>query len=415
MTSPAPNPPRYRWLKRLALFCTVALVGLALLRLYWGHREQSDLDELAAAARDKGYPVYFEDLQPAQLAARDNRATYIDTALQSIPYINTQGQYIDDTDWYNEGGADYFEEHKLPDPVADNAAYLAQFQPVLDAVRQAQALSRTDWTHGQPITRPALAMLIPHLSECRRLTRVIQDAIQRAMDEEDYPLALAMLGDLMTVADTLRDDPYSLIDHLVNISIRTAAAHTVQGVLPGLPDDPTLAPHLEQLNALWLDEAWAEQGLAQAYQTELWNIFDYIQGIIEGRYSYTQYFGYTPRHLTPLEFAPTRRLLRPYYQSDLAFILRYYTAFIDATLGCINHQDFHDRLDQAGIDAMDNALDDAPNEWPIEYPFSNEAVWTPRNSARTHFRHLATTRLCATAIALKRYTLDHGQRQTHYQ
>ncbi|XAL98509.1 hypothetical protein OT109_13080 [Phycisphaeraceae bacterium D3-23] len=410
MPDTAPNPPRFRWLKRLALCIAIALVGLALLRVYWGHREQSEFDRLVEAARDKGYPVYFEDLQPPQPSTQDNRATYIDAALQSIPYVSAQGQYIDNTDWYNEGGADTFDEHQLPDPVTDNAAYLAQFQLVLDAIRQAEALTRSDWTRGQPIPRPALNMLIPHLGECRRLARVIEDAIHRAMAEANYPLAVDMLGDLMTIADTLRDDPYGLINHLVLASIRAMAARAVQDVIPQLPDDPALAQQLEQLNTRWLDEAWAEQGLAHAYRAEMWSACDYVDGMIEGRYSYSQFFGYTPDHLLPLEFGPSRRLLRPYYQSDLSFMVRYYTALIDAVDGCTNQQDFDNRVAQSGVQAMAEALADAPYLWPIEYPISIEALWSPQSAVRTHFRHLATARLCATAIALKRYTIDHGQR-----
>lgn len=409
MPDPVPNPPRFRWLKRLGLCAVVLVVGLSLLRLYWGHRANAELDRVTEDARAKGYPVYFEDLQPTALPSHENRATHILTAMQSVPSVNAQGQTVMDTDWYIHGGADYFDEHQIPDPVTDNAAYLVQYQPVLDALRRAQQLTESDWTFGQPITRPVFNMPLIKLGECRELARSIQDAIHRAIAEDDYELAIAMLGDVLTIADSLRDVPYMLIDHLVVTSLRALAANAVQYVLPRLPNDPALDGPLESLQQRWLDEDWASTGLAEAYQAELWIVYDYVSGLIDGSYSFNTVYGYTPDHLLPMEFAPTRALLRPYYQSDLAFILRYFTLTIDAAQGFTGKAGFESRLGPEML-AIEEELENTTEVWPVRHPIAVETWWGIRAVARTTYRHLATARMCATAIAIKRYEIDHGRR-----
>jgi len=410
MPDPTPNPPRFRWLKRLAIGALVAVLSLALLRGYWGHREKAELDKLVEDARAKGYPVLFEDIQPANIPSHENRAAYVQQAINAIPAVNTQGQSVTETDWFMEGGADYFEEHRLSDPVPDNAAYLSQFQPVIDAMRQAGQCPRSDWSMGAGFTRPLINMAITGLSDARHLARVMEDAIDRAVAAEDYALAVEMLGQLITLAASLRDEPCTLIDHLVGISIRALAADAVQRVLPRLPDDPALAGPLAELNARWLDEAWAAEGLAESLKTELWMVYELAEGMVDGRHNFGQAWGGgSITHLAPLDYAPSRWLLRPYYQDDLGFIVRYFTRQIDAADGCTNHEQYTDRLGPEFAE-MQRQLEGAALVWPVRRPISCELLWSVDTVGRTHFRAFAMTRMCAAAIAIKRFAIDHGRR-----
>jgi hypothetical protein len=53
-----PYPPRYWWLKRLALLGLLVIIGIACLRVWWGRVAQRELHRVVADLRARGEPVW---------------------------------------------------------------------------------------------------------------------------------------------------------------------------------------------------------------------------------------------------------------------------------------------------------------------------------------------------------------------
>ena len=80
-----PIPPRYWWLKRIALAAGFLFVALFALRLWWGweanRRLQAEIDKIIA----KGEPIYPEDFDPKEDIPDDqNAARFLRNAEQAI-------------------------------------------------------------------------------------------------------------------------------------------------------------------------------------------------------------------------------------------------------------------------------------------------------------------------------------------
>ena len=85
-----PAIKRFYWLKRLSLLFVLLLLLVAGLRLIWGHRVQSRLDQAIADIQAKGEPILFTDLKYPPLADTENGAWYLNQAYFNWPSVPGQ-------------------------------------------------------------------------------------------------------------------------------------------------------------------------------------------------------------------------------------------------------------------------------------------------------------------------------------
>ena len=410
-----PNPPRYRWLKRSVMIAAAVLVAVAGLRVWTGHRAQARLDAAVAAIRGEGEEggeggegeaLLVEDLRAQPLPVEENRVTHLKRAWAEWPTVPGRGVTVVETDWWvHHGSAD----DPPPDPIPDDAAYLASLSGVLADLRRAEEASGTDW--GVRITRPIISIQIPHLGDSRRLMHVIDDAADRAAAVGDAGLALELLRLQFVIAEAnFEGQPRMRVTGLVAVSIQANAIWQLEKLLPGLALDAGSRDEARRLLAVLLDDAAFERGQSDAWIGGRAMDFDAVMWIVEGRGSGSGAFGWNTaldRRLSPVVYSRFGRVLfRPLMVEDARRTLTESTRAIDAVRGGRN------AASRAEVRRLGERLDEEAErlESRARYPLTLMHAPVFEAMLRTETRLLMARRLAAVALAIKLYEAEHGRR-----
>ena len=394
----SPDPKRYWWLKRLSLAALLLIVLLVGLRLVWGQRVQARLDETIADIHAKGEPILFSDLTIDPLTDTENGAWYLTQAGQQWPGIPGQpGVNIHDTDWYLEG-----EEAGFTDPITDNAAYLASCQPVLDILRQAREVERSTWS--TTLTRPLLDALLPQLGESRRLARLVDDVGQRAIQTGDTELIFDTMLMQHTIARHVQGQFVVIIDSLVAISIMAMNREFIEKALPQI--DPAelregRARELAEQVIASLTDGMLGEGFIQSFVGERAACYDFYECLIDGTASAQYFMGYGDPIEWIIDTPGLSHAYRPVLKNTQHVTLGFYNDVLDAL-----------RSSNASIDyeQVTQDLEEEIYAHPMRYPLAGMLLPAYSAAVRTYHRSEALLACAATAIAIKLYEADHGQR-----
>ena len=391
----------------------IALLALLLIaRLIWGHNAQRNLDATVQAIRDAGEPIDRDDyplpipdgveLASTHLHAALNEWPRIEGYVSSDPYSElAEGEYtIIDTDWFNYSPQRDVRP-RLEDPITDNVAYLQQIETlILPHLRAAAECEYAGW----PIDwdAPPFEVYFPHLTQMRRLARLLQDAAVRAANEDRFSLSLEMIRHMLTIADFSRDNNGLLISHLVCLSIHMLASEAIETLLPsweGTPNaEATAQAHLliEQL----LNEFNLQSSLVRAFEIERWAVFHTLTPIIEHNDLSVlgPAFDY-PNALTHGFLL----MVRPHLKNDIAYSLACLTRYLDASKSLESYADW-----QANDPSKE--IDQTLAQYRIRYVLSGIMIPAISPAIDTHMQILMRRRLAATAIAIKLYELEHSFR-----
>jgi hypothetical protein len=406
MPDPAPDTPpvprRYYWLKRLLGLGLLAVLLLVGLRLVWGYRANARYAALIAEIEATGDPIHFEDLVIEPVPDQDNKAYHLKQALAAWPTVPGQGVLITDTDWY----AKQDEPNPPPDPITDNAAYLQQLQPALAHLRRMDTATGCDW--GVRPVSPVIHWSSAHLGQLREQARLIDDAARRAHDAGN---AIAMFElielELGAGETTNTNNISSLIDHLVKISVHALACETIEQVTPTLDvsadrDDP-VRQRAEAMIARLRDETGLHESRSRGFVGERWMAHDTGLAVMDGRLGLNQLM---PGGGPGFGFYLTMGLFKPVLVNDIALLHRYLTAIVEASREAESlpafEAAFADRFNEAQLDVIEQR--------PMLHMFSRIMMSAFDAAIRTHCQVLATQRMAATALAIRLYEADHGQR-----
>ena len=398
-----PHPPRFRWLIRLSIAVAAVLPAVAGLRAYWGHVMHRQLEAAAAEVRAAGEPIDFEGMLREPVPDADNAAHHYRQAAAAWPRVDdpTTGtsRLIIDTDWHRDPG-----QHD--DPIADNAAYLDGLDAALALLREAATAPDVDW--GVRIGSSALTVYLPHLAESRGYTRLIDDAAQRAHDAGRHDLALELVEHLLALADAVEAPPQTLIIRLVGISIRATAVRRLERLTPTLQlgDAPGAASpeHVDRLIAHLLDEDAWRAGFRAGYVGERWANHDTVMAIYDGRASWSYVLGGSSGGAS--DVAWLRNLfIGPLIMREATATLRWHKAHLGAIeVGHTRSQYTEHMATHAPFD-----VDDLDRQ-PWRHPLLGLLLPALDSAVNTDFRSRTNQLMAATALAIRRFELDHGHR-----
>src|SRR5438105_12049711 len=77
-------PPRYWWLKRIALLSALIILALGALRFWWGIKSAKLLAAEIAAFHARGEPILPEDFAAPAIPDSDNGAFYLKQAAEAL-------------------------------------------------------------------------------------------------------------------------------------------------------------------------------------------------------------------------------------------------------------------------------------------------------------------------------------------
>lgn len=390
-----PIPKRFWWLKRLALLALLLVAGVVLLHVVWASRVEARLQNTVADIQAKGEPILFVDLSYPSLSDPENGAWYLNNAEAIWPGVPGSIADVLDDQWYTDDYETY------NDPITDNAAYLASCKTSLDLVRAAAACEDADW--GVVLSQPVFNTALQHLSSMRQLARLMEDAARRAVEAGDTELALDIMLHIQTVARLTQARPMGIITHLVGASIAELNVELIERQLPKL-DPAALREGPPRDKALALIAAITDNplrdSLLESMVSERFFIFDCFESVIDGRMTLGS-LGAGSTLDTMLATPGLRQAVLPFLIDEQQRVTQ---AMTDTIQAMRSHTQYHPMSDAA-----------AQAFAPIEYSYETSMMsWmllgTFKPYITSHHQSLARQRMAATAIAIRLFEVDHGER-----
>jgi hypothetical protein len=368
------HPPRFRWLKRLAIAYLLLAMTIVGVRLWWGAVAQRRLDEGVAAIRATGEPAIAEDLNREKLPDADNAAYYYK---QAIATLNPNAE--------SPAASNYTYNGYPPFPrkwYAMAEASAAANKPAFDLVREGRKHPRVQWT--SQYRSPLLNLLLPHLNGIRNLANHVgDDALLQHLKGNDAE-AIEQIKDIWALSQAAEQQSF-LISHLVAVGVRALALNRLEVIAPELTiqgrspttrpgDRPASREQIDELLAMILDEEAEHAAAAHAYAGERLFQIDSI-----------------------LYYPKASKLLWPMFQLDAVSSMHNMDKLIASTT---------QPTLQTSLAATSGSMSPVPLN--LAHVMSRTMVPSLNRARTTDFRVAAEARLAATIIAVRLYRLDHN-------
>lgn len=390
---PAPRK-RFRWVRKIALFMLIGL-GIVALILLGGRWQLGRLGErrlqVESARLDQDDPNWKLD---AVLAERDKA---VPDAANSAPTVLKIAEQIpeDWKKWRNTEDATKWwpsrRDNRLPPP--DLTAGARKHAADTHLVRT-EAIRLRDTRGGRFTIAPnpnPLAILLPHLNECRTVASLLQyDAYLAAIDKNPNR-AVSAARAVLAVSRAVGDEPF-LVSQLVRMACASIAAQTAAQVLAwGEPADG-----LEELQR----ELWAEADVPFfriGMRGERASLDHLFRGLADGSIPLEQALSHGADQRARPEQAAALRVYRPLIPGDHAKMLEITSKYVEAS-----HRPHHEQL--AAIKAV--PIPPAPPD-DFRYLLTRLSLPACDRMAEAGLRARAELLAAATGVACERFRQKH--------
>lgn len=391
-----PIPPRYWWLKRLAIPVGPVLLTLLFVRFGWGWYAQRQLDAEIAKYVAAGEPIYPKDFDSSPVADKDNAAKlYLEAATDLTLGSDGPSSVQLDLSTLMENASE--KREAIASLLANNAG-------VLEKLREARSCVGVDWKtrYRTPMFN---AFMWNNLSGLRSLSKLLALAATHAESVGDVNEAVDYVLDAIAQASATDVRP-SLIEHLVSIAQYALAARRIEYLIPSLRvcDRDTAAANnpscvsgelIEKLRDAIGDTSEMEVSNIYAIHFERAMAFDMFRAFRNGG--------------TPALGAPGASILlrvkafavEPVFLADALFTLQHLDKKARALKGATW---------PGALRLMPRAAPpvDVIDEWM--HQLSTILLPTFDRAIVLHYRAVAVRRMAGVALAIRLYELDHGER-----
>lgn len=390
-----PIPPRYWWLKRLTLAGVCVVVGLVLLRVWWGYKAQSLLDAEIARYRAAGQLVYAHEFDEMLDAVPDdeNAAVLYEEAMTLHTNITTPVMI---EDWMMKPERIAEEPEPIRKLIEANAG-------VFDLIREARNREAVNWS-----PRIANVVFVPTLapySLMRQIAKLLMIRASWQIHTGDHAGAIETYADALRFGEATAADPL-LISNLVAwacqgltlsmigeqsavLRIDRTAKNAVNGIRPAS------RASVESLIARLLDESRCRRSFVQTWYGERSLVFSYWQ---------SQTSNTVPRAAGGRSTVFTKMadaLKRPLEKVKLVRAGRWYTSLAEHAAKATWPEAARDLDPDPVADSFVSSLSESLTTTPF-----------PAGSLALSGFHqlLAMRRMAAIALAIRLYELDHKDR-----
>ncbi len=409
---PPPTARQHRRrLWRTVYACLAYLLILLAIRLWWGHVADTRLQQHIDQRRAAGQLVTTEDIEAltADIDDEDNAGIELREALRKmVPWTHP----------------DFMHSELVASPTLRAlhqdviARHLAANQQTLALVRAARNKGRIAW--GDPLKSPLLLNWpFNRYAEQRELSRLLTLAALHDLDSGRHADALGRIEDVLLLGDRVSLDPPFLIDVLIGTAINAIGLSAIEPVIPRLcvePPEVSNSPDLlctsrtqaERMLALLLDERVYRESWLHAWEGE--HVFTLDCGaLLCEKPSSVFGMGTVPgagvgtavaRYVAAIDYlAPA---MQPACKIDTLAVLSAYSEMLAACAA----ENFQSAL--SGLPPRSQPSGEPSHI--IAHPLTNFTDITSTSAVHICFWTLTSRRLAATALALRLYELDHGQR-----
>ncbi|MCH8881816.1 MAG: hypothetical protein IID34_18265 [Planctomycetes bacterium] len=397
----APVPPRYRWLKRFLKLGGLLLLGLLLLRWWWGweaHRRlQAEIDRIVA----RGEPIFPEDFDPPEEIPDDqNAALALIKAAELLTTTAEQDKII--SDCYGQLATITPDEWAL---IADLEAKNAE---AMSLVRRARAMPGVDWhiRMRSPLIKH-LSVILPNLIPQRQLSKALCAVAAHNHVMENDEAAIEVIRDALHQAVTL-GRPSAVMSVLGAMGTQALVVSRIEDCSHDLRvgHSPGASPQqVRGLIAELLDEQPLRDGLRGAMLGERAYLLDTMQYML-GLLMFFKPLSPDDLGKIPLLDKIAAFPTTPLYETDGVQMMKEMSLVLEACAES-NWPDAHKILKpldehwenlQRGTGRLMRPLGH------VSMPNSSSAT------VRQHFQILARRRMAAMALAIRLYEIDRGRR-----
>ncbi len=365
-------PPRFWWLKRLALAGLMLILLLLVVRWGWGayahHLLWSEIERLRAA----GEPVLLEDFRTIPPHSDENAAPLLRLASANWVGINL-GQ--------------------------DDEKYLADNAQCFALVREARVRERCDW--GIQIASPAVMMNLPHLSPQRNLARSLSDAAVRRHRQGRHDEVVKLAADVVFISEAVCVQPGITLSYLVSMSMVSGLSNAMEPIVGTIAVGKGAGDATEDSLRSLINTLADAQRAREAFTTSMIGerglyTMDTADLMMSGHMGLA---GDVPPS-SPVA-RPIAWVITPMIQLDALHVLRAQTACIEAV-----------RTPDAP--PMDAALFREPEVYTpallLQRPVSLNLLFLLDRTVVYHQRDVTHRRLLALALAIRLHEVTTGQR-----
>ena len=388
-----PIPPRYWWLKRVAVGVLVLVAMLAGVRWRWGFVAERRLQQKIEEYRAAGEPILPADYAVAPIPDRENAAYYLRQAGQRMTAgpmspsdVNTDPRLAIEYPGYAD---------KL---IADNGK-------ALELIRKARLAAKCDW--GTLPNQQSFNTSSPMFSTTRDLLRLGCAAAVVRHHRGDDASAIELLHDALAIGDRCGQMGL-IIPYLVRTACDQLLCHNIEYLAPGLNSEyksgepsgagPASRENVYHLIARLLDDEGSRTAWRYTVVTERAYQLDLMLSLTERRSGISAWSGMISPSWDGIAWAA----LKPRWQLQTARMLD--ELAIVADLPMLDWAAARRAISRAAQPDVDFSPDPISG---ILNPLHNiSLIWTYSG----HVRAVALARMAATALAIRLYELDHGRR-----
>ncbi len=392
-----PWPPRYWWLKRIAVAVAILLLAVLIFRLAIGEIAARRYAARIARLEALDEPIGAADFQRPPLPDEQNAAPVL---LAAVEALVTQVDEIQLSTLLRQAA-------EIPRRPDDVDRLLAANAETLRLVRAARSRPDADW--GLDFSQGMVGVQFPDFFEQLSLADLVLLTAQRAADRGDHAAAVAYLRDTQHMAGAINEGDLMLA-HLAGHLITLKMASLAEDIAPTLRIAPTPAPASNAPTAAaradvtalihsLLDEAALQRGWFDAMCIERAFMIATIECFIADPFDRTVLGRTSPASLELPGFLGW--WVTPVIRFDAIFALNHADAHVNAARATSAVD-----ADRVGITpALTGTLVDR-----LAGPLSHFIVPQYGDVYRRRFEIIAQRRLLATRLALRLYEVDHGRR-----
>jgi hypothetical protein len=393
-----PIPPRYWWLKRIALAAALFVLALVGVRLWWGYIAETRLQAKIGAYHAAGEPILLEDLATQPIPDEENGAYFLQQAAAQLGPPVEVSDVIRDS---RTGKVDLAAARKF---LADNAQ-------ALRLVHEAQSRAATDWQVRlrSPVV---ITFTTPSLAPQRALAKTTCSAAYYAHALNHDEAALEAIRDNLALSRHVDRMEAGLISDLTAVAIDELGLQVVETIAHNLAVGDNGSPEsrdaqsatCEQVRSLireLLDEADSRASWRRALRYERMQELDAVTACCEGRLSLG---GLVTARTSPLQQIAGRTvtlLLAPAFRLDALHM----TERADAIGRSGDAPNWPTALRQLPPDLTARSVAEQVTQF-----LSTRLIFSASRAVLIHFWLYADRRMAAIALAMRLYEFDHGQR-----
>lgn len=213
-----PIPPRYWWLKRIAVASGVLLACLILLRVWWGYEAERRLQAAIKHYQDIGQPVLPSEFDAILDAVPDdqNAAILYEQAMSKIVANSTSGLHFTE---FNDDKSKFETDRAAADELIQKNA------EVFALVRKARDRPQVAWSSRlSGLMNPNALSL---LSTQRSLAKLLHFSVGYHFENDNHANAIETAHDAVIFGDRIANHP-TVIANLVGIACIAMATNPIE-------------------------------------------------------------------------------------------------------------------------------------------------------------------------------------------